>query len=106
MKARLTLMCALAGTLAACATAQEKQAAAQQQAAAIDAKCQGYGFTPGTEAMAKCRMQLELATEQANQRRREEIGDAIEQAGQAFKPPPPVHCTTTMIGNMANTNCY
>ena len=90
--------------LAGCATAQEKQAAAQQQAAAIDAKCRSYGFAPGTEAMAKCRMQLEMAKEQAQQRHREEMGDAIERAGQAFKPP--VHCTTTMIGNIANSNCY
>jgi hypothetical protein len=44
-------------SLAACASWDAERRA--RLAAADDAKCQGYGFKPGTEPYGNCRLQVE-----------------------------------------------
>jgi hypothetical protein len=71
-----------------CATDAERQA---KWAASDTAKCQSYGFTPGTGPFASCRMQLD-------QHRQQMIVDALD----SMSTPRPVSCTT--VG--AATSCY
>jgi hypothetical protein len=87
-------------------------------------QCSSYGFTPGTEGYANCRMQ----TDQANQQRRAAVLGAIIQnnqasaaqqqanllaeqralsaAAQGAKPAAPTDCTTTLSGDQAYTHCH
>ena len=53
---RLPFVCLL--LLAGCETPQSQQARADQYDASVSRQCQGYGFTPGTDAFANCRMQV------------------------------------------------
>ena len=73
--------------LGGCATAAERAA---QRADRDNAKCAGYGFKPGTEAFAQCRMTQDVERQRA-------INEAINSNSS---------CTTSMHGGVATTNCY
>jgi len=63
---RILLATALALTLAACASAEDRAARAQAQLAADKAECQTLGFTPETEAFSNCLLKLrEIRAEEA-----------------------------------------
>jgi hypothetical protein len=74
---------------AACASAKER-------AAADDATCQGYGAKPGSDAYVQCRMVQDARRDQ----RRREIGDSLQQAGQALRDPPrqSIDCRSSTFG--------
>jgi hypothetical protein len=71
---------AIAAALAGCMTAEERYAADDQQ-------CQSYGFKPGTEGYAQCRMNLDLRRRQAAANIARGIGNAAAAYG---NPTPPV----------------
>lgn len=73
--------------LGGCASAAERAAARAEK---DNAKCAGYGFKPGTEAFAQCRMTQDVERQRA-------INEAINSNSS---------CTTTAHGNSATTNCY
>ncbi|CDO59506.1 hypothetical protein BN1012_Phect1292 [Candidatus Phaeomarinobacter ectocarpi] len=63
---RILLAAALALTVSACATAEDRAARAQAQLAADKAECQTLGFTPDTEAFSNCLLKLrEIRAEEA-----------------------------------------
>ncbi len=63
---RILLAAALALTVSACATAEDRAARAQAQLAADRAECQTLGFTPDTEAFSNCLLKLrEIRAEEA-----------------------------------------
>jgi hypothetical protein len=68
------------------ATAMLLGGCAAQRAARDDSKCQGYGFKPGSEGYAQCRMTRDVE----RQRRLDS----------------PSTCTTTINAGIAQTNCY
>lgn len=76
-------------------------------AAYFRTRCSAYGFKDGTDAMARC-VENEAQSRQSSNAVR---SIALMQAATAVNPAPtapsrPVHCTTTAMGNMLNTNCY
>ena len=65
----LIVSAALALTLTACASAEERAARAQAQLAADQAECKTLGFTPETEAFSNCLLKLrEIRAEEASAR--------------------------------------
>ena len=51
-----------------------------------DQRCQSYGFRPGTQGYANCRLTLEVSRQQ--------------------RVRSPTNCTTALGGGMATTTCY
>ncbi|MDE3060217.1 MAG: hypothetical protein KGJ06_04335 [Pseudomonadota bacterium] len=74
---RIALISAL--FLSGCASPQEIAMQKQMLAQQDSATCQSYGFEPGGEGFANCRLQLELARQQ-----RESYATAYP-----YTPPPP-----------------
>jgi GTP cyclohydrolase III len=60
--------------LSACAADPARLAAADDQA------CAGYGFTPGTDAYANCRMRLQMQRGDHQEARRRDILNSIPEA--------------------------
>jgi len=95
--------------------AEERRKARQ---AADDAKCQGYGFQPGTEAYGNCRLQLEQirAIERSSTRTRSRAAPVMEGAEQGGKvydssecigPVIMGRCKGSIVPNKAyNPKCY
>lgn len=68
-------------------------------------RCIGYGFKPGTDAYAQCRMQVDQQRVAAN---RETIRRITSNTYTPLPTPVvPTHtnCTSTMIGNTMQTQC-
>lgn len=95
------LVCLFAFALAACASQQ-------QLMVNDDAKCRGYGFQPGTDGYAQCRMAQDTSRQRRRQQALQDMGDAVEQAGNSFQrqPPPSLYCTSVASGKVMSTNCY
>jgi hypothetical protein len=68
---RIAVVLAVGISLAGCVSAQERQAQADAQAAAInahdDAQCQSYGAAPGSPSYIQCRMNLDNQRAQRRQ---------------------------------------
>ncbi len=63
---RILLTTALALTLTACASAEDRAARAQAQLTADKTECQNLGFKPETEAFSNCLLKLrEIRAEEA-----------------------------------------
>lgn len=83
--------------------ARKQQAAVQRVAANDDATCRSYGAAQGSQAYIACRMQLQQ--QHAN-------ADAQDKAAyqqwwqQTFGKRQQQNCTTTYVGNIAQTHCY
>ena len=86
---RLILACVL--SVAACETPAETQArlaAEQAQRDAADtAACAHYGFHPGQDGFANCRLQMDLARQRAEQARQQLISNALAAQQQDFSTP-------------------
>lgn len=79
--------------------------------------CAGYGFKPGSDQMANCKMNLALIQEQDNMRRKQNMARALSEAGEDMQRQAdrnayiqahqqrPFNCTSYRYGNMVNTNC-
>jgi len=80
------------------------RASAKERAAADDATCLGYGAKPGSDAYVQCRMVQEARRDQ----RRREIGDSLQQAGQALRDQPQqrsIDCRSSTFGGTTTTHC-
>lgn len=81
----------------------QRQADMQRIITEDDAVCRSYGAIRGTQPYIVCRMQLQQ--QHAN-------SDAQDKATyqqwwpNTFGPKPQANCTTTYIGNAAQTHCY
>ena len=53
-----------------------------------DQRCQSYGFRPGSQGYAQCRMTLDIQRQQERKNAIREFGNAMERAGAAMKTPP------------------
>src|SRR6185312_3457938 len=91
----LIVLCAVLA-LTGCATTSMSP---EQVAAADDTTCQGYGFTPGTDAFAQCRLQIAEQHHADNVRRRQAIGAALSDMGREMRENRPVTCSSTTYGN-------
>ncbi len=60
---RILALCALALAVTACANLKAERGA--ERAAADDQKCQSYGFIPGNDGYAQCRMTMDTQRQQA-----------------------------------------
>jgi|GEM_PF-1444967 len=106
---RALILLAVGTTLAGCAEYEQRQA--EQQMAAADGECRSYGFQPGTDGYANCRMNF--ANRQAATRTAVfESWMANQQAQQRNQPAPymvPVprqtNCTSAINGQTVNTTC-
>lgn len=101
---------ALAITICGCSTTTPEQRLAANQGA-----CTGYGFKAGTDAYAACMMQMDLADQEDDYRRRQALADGLSEMGQSMQRNRPVTCNTygsarntfgnTVYGN-STTTCY
>lgn len=58
-----------------------------------DAKrCEEYGFTPGTDAYAQCRMQSDIEHKRASREMGEDVGNAVKDAYSRPTAPPSANC--------------
>lgn len=87
---RPTILVIFLAALAGCATYEDKMAA-------WGAACQGYGFTPGTEAYAACVQREDLAYREQH---RAIQGNLLRAA-----PQQPRICRTTSVGGVMTTTC-
>lgn len=71
-------------------------------------QCEAFGYEPGTDAYANCRMQFEMQ----HKRNMADIGNSIAQASQqrptVYSPPPPTNCMSRQSypGGPVYTNCF
>ena len=100
---------AIAVTLEGCASAE-------QLAVVDDSKCQSYGFSPGSEGYAQCRMSQDAARQQARVAAATALAAGLQRAGDAYgnmplnwqqpppaMTPPPAYCVTRAIGTTGNS---
>jgi len=64
----------------------------EQLAARDDTRCQSYGFSPGNQAYAQCRMNLDVARLQARRQAADAVAaglaEGLDRAGQVYSSPP------------------
>jgi hypothetical protein len=70
-----------------------------------DQRCQSYGFRPGSQGYAQCRMTLDIQRQQERKNAIREFGNAMERAGAAAKTNSTT-CNTSYFGTTATTTCY
>jgi hypothetical protein len=100
----------------------ERQTHVLQEQENDDTRCASYGFSPGTDAFAQCRENLDIDRAHQENANNAALTRSLDQALINSRPPPPpvfapppapvtiqprslVNCTTTYSGTMANTLC-
>ncbi len=120
---RVAILFAVAGCESPWVDQQEvaqQQAAYQQAVAAADhQQCISYGFTPGTDAYAQCRLtlaQMRFQAEAQKEANRQQGYAALAAWGRQLQqqsqprplgpaPSTGFNCTTQKFGNIVRTNC-
>jgi len=82
--------------------------ATPEEASLIQSQCQSFGFKPGTDAFANCVLQMDQARVADARDRRQRVGAALAQVGQAQQRTyrQPVTCTAMRTGWMTTAQCY
>jgi hypothetical protein len=97
-----SLLIATAVTLTGCANAG-------QLAANDDDKCQSYGFAPGTQGYAQCRMSMDASRQQAASAAIAGLANGMRSVGNAYANMPvqrPIQCNTIALGGgMSTSTC-
>lgn len=107
MAMRGIILVVVAMTLAACTTPM-REARLKREAQ----QCEAFGFQPGTDAYANCRMQFELKHKQEAAEFGQSIGNAVSSSyggGSSSAPQPKsVYCTSRQSypGATVQTMCY
>jgi hypothetical protein len=78
-----------------------------------DQRCQSYGFRPGSQGYAQCRMTLDIQRHQERKDAIRNFGNAMERAGAAMQTKSTTCYTQNSgiygggtYGGMATTTCY
>lgn len=98
---RVLLMLACSALLAGCATTTPAERLANNQDA-----CSSYGFTSGTDAYASCMMQMDLADQEDDYRRRQALSEGLREMGRSMQRNRPVTCNSFGNANRFGSSVY